>query len=196
MARRGSRKRRKQRRREVRQGTGAAAAEANGRPDAVAPGEPGPQAMARGYARQRAKDDAARAALEPLAPGERPRAVTVGAIVAAVAAVANAVALALGYEAGEGQKVATTVMGTVVLTIVAVGMWRSRYWAVLGMQTLLALTIIVAALALLTAVNVLAAVLVLAIIAAAGTLFWFLVKAMARIQMPERPGAHRSDAAR
>ena len=27
------------------------------------------------------------------------------------------------------------------------------------------------------------------IIAAAGTLFWYLVKAMARIQMPERPGA-------
>jgi hypothetical protein len=27
-----------------------------------------------------------------------------------------------------------------------------------------------------------------AIIVAAGTLFWFMVKAMARIQMPERPG--------
>ena len=26
-------------------------------------------------------------------------------------------------------------------------------------------------------------------IAAAGVLFWFLVKAMARIQMPERPGS-------
>jgi hypothetical protein len=25
----------------------------------------------------------------------------------------------------------------------------------------------------------------------AGTLFWFLVKAMARIQMPERPGSTR-----
>jgi hypothetical protein len=29
------------------------------------------------------------------------------------------------------------------------------------------------------------------IIAAAGTLFWFLVKAMARIQMPERPSSQR-----
>jgi hypothetical protein len=29
------------------------------------------------------------------------------------------------------------------------------------------------------------------IIAGAGTLFWFLIKAMARIQMPERPGSSR-----
>jgi hypothetical protein len=28
-----------------------------------------------------------------------------------------------------------------------------------------------------------------AIVCAAGTLFWFLVKAMARIQMPERPSS-------
>jgi hypothetical protein len=32
-----------------------------------------------------------------------------------------------------------------------------------------------------------ATVILVAIIAAAGALFWFLVKAMARIQMPERP---------
>jgi hypothetical protein len=31
--------------------------------------------------------------------------------------------------------------------------------------------------------------LLVVIICAAGALFWFLVKAMARIQMPERPGA-------
>jgi hypothetical protein len=31
------------------------------------------------------------------------------------------------------------------------------------------------------------AILLVAILAAAGTLFWFMVKAMARIQMPERP---------
>jgi hypothetical protein len=30
-------------------------------------------------------------------------------------------------------------------------------------------------------------VILLLILAAAGTLFWFMVKAMARIQMPERP---------
>jgi hypothetical protein len=56
------------------------------------------------------------------------------------------------------------------------------------MQTLLAITIIFASLALLTAVSVWAAVLVLIILGLAGALFWFLVKAMARIQMPQRPG--------
>jgi predicted small integral membrane protein len=75
-----------------------------------------------------------------------------------------------------------------VLFIVAVGMWRARYWGVLGMQTLLALTIIVGCVALVTAANIAAAVLLVAIVVPAGVLFWFLVKAMARIQMPDRPG--------
>ncbi|HEY6780947.1 MAG TPA: hypothetical protein VI111_08340, partial [Thermoleophilaceae bacterium] len=57
-----------------------------------------PDAFERRYARSRAKDDAARAALKPLAPGERPTAVTAGAIVAALLAVANLVALAFGYN--------------------------------------------------------------------------------------------------
>jgi hypothetical protein len=57
------------------------------------------------------------------------------------------------------------------------------------MQTLLALTLVVASLQLVTALNLWAALLLVIIIAAAGTLFWFLVKAMARIQMPDRPGA-------
>jgi divalent metal cation (Fe/Co/Zn/Cd) transporter len=66
-------------------------------------------------------------------------------------------------------------------------MWHARYWAVLGMQTLLAFTLIAATLGLVTAENVAAMLVLVAIIAAAGTLFWFMVKAMARIQMPERP---------
>ena len=66
-------------------------------------------------------------------------------------------------------------------------MWHARYWAVLGMQTLLALTLIASALGLVTASSAGGAVLLVAILAAAGTLFWFMVKAMARIQMPERP---------
>ena len=38
-------------------------------------------------------------------------------------------------------------------------MWRVRYWAVLGLQALLAVTIVLGALALLTAVNAAAALL-------------------------------------
>ena len=181
MAKKTSRKRRKQRR----AGPGAPR-----RPEpvaAAAPPEHGPAAE-RGYARSRAKDDAARARLEPLAPGERPTAVTVGAVAAAVLCVANAIALAFGYNGEDAQLVAGSILITAVLALVAVGMWRARYWAVLGMQTLLALMIVFASLALVGAVSVWAAILIVLIIAAAGTLFWFLVKAMARIQMPPPPG--------
>ena len=45
-----------------------------------------------------------------------------------------------------------------------------------------------ASIGLITAASAWAALLLVAIVAAAGTLFWFMVKAMARIQMPERPG--------
>jgi hypothetical protein len=59
------------------------------------------------------------------------------------------------------------------------------------MQTLLALTLISSTLALVTVGSVGGAVVLVAIIVLAGTLFWFMVKAMARIQMPERPSRAR-----
>jgi cation transport ATPase len=158
---------------------------------ASAPAEP------RGYERSRARDEAARAALRPLRPGERPTAVTVGAIAASGLALANLIAAVLGYSPGQdsaspGSKLAGTLAATALLVVVAYGMWRTRYWAVLGMQTLLGLTIVASALALLTAVNVWAVILVTLILLSSGTLFWFLIKAMARIQMPERPGSQRT----
>jgi hypothetical protein len=71
--------------------------------------------------------------------------------------------------------------------VIAWGMWRSRYWAVLGMQTLLGITLILASLSLISASSVGAVLILVVILAGAGALFWFMVKAMARIQMPERP---------
>jgi hypothetical protein len=157
---------------------------------------PSPAAPANGdaYARARAKDDAARAALKPLRPGERPLAVTIGAIVAAVLALANVIAMIAGYNPGEdtlspGSRLTGGILVALVLGYVAYGMWRARYGAVLGMQTLLALTIVFSALSLMQAVNWWAFILVSLILIASGTLFWFLIKAMARIQMPERPGS-------
>ena len=142
--------------------------------------------------RSEAKNEAARAALKPLAPGERPTAVTVGAIVAALFAVANVVAVVLGWNGGvdeddQARALAYTFLATGVLLVLAWGMWKAKYWAVLGMQTLLALTLIASSLGLVTAGNAGAMVVLVLILAAAGTLFWFMVKAMARIQMPERP---------
>ena len=149
-------------------------------------------AAPRGYARSRAKNDAARAALKPLAPGERPTAVTVGAIAAVVLAIVNLIAMvagwnSLGGDTDEGRAAAFTILWSGILLVVAWGMWRSRYWAVLGMQTLLAITLVLASLSLISAGSAGAALILVVILAATGTLFWFMVKAMARIQMPERP---------
>ena len=154
-------------------------------------------AMQRGYARGRAKDEAVRRSLKPLRPGERPTAVTVGAVAAAVLALGNIIAMVVGFDTAPGSgadgdespAVAGTLLVSAVLTALAYGMWKARYGAVLGMQTLLAITIVFCSVGLVTATSVWAAVLLVAMIAAAGTLFWFLVKAMARLQMPERPGA-------
>jgi hypothetical protein len=159
--------------------------------DSAAAAEPAPAAQG-GYSRSRAKNDAARAALKPLAPGERPTAVTVGAIVAALLAVANLIAVIAGWDGAAGEDdraraLAGSLLVAGLLFVVAWGMWRAKYWAVLGMQTLLALTLIASSLALVTASSVGGVVVLVAILAAAGTLFWFMVKAMARIQMPERP---------
>ena len=74
--------------------------------------------------------------------------------------VANLVALIASYDPDEGGKTASTLLGTVILAVVAVGMWRVRYWAVLGMQALLAITIVLGCLALLTAENLAAVLLV------------------------------------
>ena len=183
MAQRSSRKRRKERRR--------AAAKEAGERRPVEAAEPGSDPVARGDARGRARDEAARAALEPLAEGERPPAVTAGALVAAGLALAEVVSFALGYEPGENGRVLRSVLVVGLLGVMAWGMWRVRYWAVLGMQTLLGITIVYASAAAIFAANLNAVILVTAIIVPAGALFWFLVKAMARIQMPERPGSRK-----
>ena len=75
--------------------TAAAASPAAHEPDApatpTAPASDEPDPLRRRYARGRARDEAIRQSLEPLEPGERPRAVTVAAIVAFAFAIAATV---------------------------------------------------------------------------------------------------------
>jgi lysozyme family protein len=128
------------------------------------------------------KADVVREQLVPLEEGERPLAVTIAAIVAGILVIAYLVAFAIGSG-----NIAAGAPFVVVLAIAAVGMWRGRYWAVLGFQVLLALTLVNGMLFLLIrASDPLAIAGGLVITAAAGTLFWFLVRALARLQMPER----------
>jgi hypothetical protein len=137
--------------------------------------------------RSERKDAAARAALVPLEPGERPRAVTVGAIVAAALGLVNLGLYVAGYEIdGDRPQIVGVLAFSALMLVAAWGMWNGRYWAVLGMQALLGLLIVILSLVLVTARDVWGVLLLLAIIVPAGTLFWFMIKAMARIQMPTR----------
>jgi hypothetical protein len=134
----------------------------------------------------------ARARLEPLAEGERPRAVTVAAIVAALAAPANLLSgFAVDFGPYDRSAVTFAVLQTVVLVVAAIGMWRVRYWAVLGFQALLAIQILLLALALTRVQSLWVGLGFAALIGLLGLLFWTLVRALARIQMPERPVRQR-----
>jgi hypothetical protein len=158
------------------------------------PAEPqggtGDDRMARGYARGRARDEAARAELEPLAPGERPLAVTVAALLAFAIAIANLGLYLAGWEVrGQDPELGGALVVCAVFVLAGAGMWRTRYWAVIGFEVLLGVLIVSAALSLMLASNLGGALLSVVVIVVAGPLFWFLIRAMARIQMPERPGA-------
>jgi hypothetical protein len=139
------------------------------------------------YARSRERDAAARAALAPLAPGERPRSLTFAALLAALLAAANLALLAAGWEIdGGGQSVAGVLIFAALMATAAVGMWQRRYWAVVGFEALLGIALVYASLALLVASNLAAVLRCVAVIAIAAPLFWSLIRVMARLQVPSR----------
>jgi hypothetical protein len=146
--------------------------------------------MARRYEERNAE---ARAKLEPLEPGDRPGAVTVGAVVSAVLAViitVSAVLAIAGVDAGGRDiKPFPLIIFSAVLWAMAIGMWRARYWAVLGFQTLLLLVLLASAFGLVVVSSVLQALGTTLLLAGSGALFYFMIRAMARIQMPSPPGA-------
>jgi hypothetical protein len=130
-----------------------------------------------------------RAQLEPLEPGERPGALTVGAIVAVGLVVANIVVYAAGWKIqGDRPALLGFIAFSGLMFTMAWGLWHSRYWAVLGLQVLLGLLLVIVGTLAFLANGVTDLLFALAILLPAGTLFWKLVRAMARIQMPERPG--------
>lgn len=150
----------------------------------------GAEAYARARARSEVKNQAVRDSLEPLEPGERPLAVTIAAIAAGVLAIANLAIYLLSDHpdaAERGKEVFQTLMICGILAVASIGMWRAKYWAVLGFQTILGLQILVLSLSLIKAEKILAVLIFLVIIGLSSTLFWFLIRAMARLQMPDAP---------
>ncbi|HYH61099.1 MAG TPA: hypothetical protein VD766_04475 [Solirubrobacterales bacterium] len=150
-------------------------------------------------ARTEAKNQAAREALEPLEPDERPAIVTVAAVISGVLLLGTLITYIAGVEVGTfdqfGAKTGEakpnfvyTAASSLVLGLMTYGLWKARYWAVLGFQTILILVIVVAVLALVQVTEVARALALTAFLAGASFLFYRMVKAMARIQMPDRGG--------
>jgi hypothetical protein len=139
--------------------------------------------------RSELKDAEARAELEPLHEGERPLAVTIGAIVSGAFFALTILGYLLWSVFRDDARPA--IFGVLVFAALtgamAYGMWRARYWAILGFQVFLVFFLIAAARGLVIAANTVAEVVGdVLLLAGGGSLFYFMIKAMARIQMPER----------
>jgi hypothetical protein len=129
-----------------------------------------------------------RAQLEPLEEGERPLAVTIGALVTVGLVIANVAFYVAGVEVrGDRPAFIGFLAFTALMATMAWGLWRAKYWAVLGLEALLGLLIVIVGLVGLLSSNLTDVLICVAILAPSAALFWFLIRAMARIQMPERP---------
>jgi hypothetical protein len=153
-------------------------------PETGAPAEPGTEPQPR-LSRSEQKNQEAREALVPLGEGERPLVVTIGAAISALLALSVIGAYLAGAEVdGEKPPLIQVIVPTALMSLMAWGMWRARYWAVLGFQTLLLLLILATSLGLVQATEAPQIAGNLAILAIASALFYFMIKALARIQMP------------
>jgi hypothetical protein len=147
--------------------------------------------MRRGYARGRARDEAIRAELRPLAAGERPLALKLDSALALLIAVANVAVLLAGWEVDGKRPVTGALAFAAVMVAAAAGIWQRWYPAVLAFQILLGLSAAYAMLSLLLAGNVVAVLLCLVVMGVAGWLFWKNVRLMARMQAPRIQGGRR-----
>lgn len=147
----------------------------------------------RGARRSRSEERnaAVRAALTPLGPGERPWPITVGALLAAVNGLVQLILFLAGvkFKLGGARPAAfSVILFAVLMFVCAAGMWRLRYWAVLGFQALLGIVILTFALLLIRASTITGAVVSVVVVVAGGFLFFKLVRVLSRIQMPKYPG--------
>ena len=151
--------------------------------------EPGAKAERKQRLSSAERDEIARAELKPLTPGERPLAVKISVGLAASLAVANVAFYFAGVEV-QGQKPALVgvLLFAAVMLLAAWGMWTLRYWALLGFQALLAMTLVIAGLSLMVAGNVLAVILCVVILLGGGWLFWKLIRVLGRVKVPALRG--------
>jgi len=123
------------------------------------------------------------AGLEPLGEDERPAALLIAIAVCVVLALAVIVGATTIHDLRHrGGSLPGGLLLAAVLALLALGMYRRRYWAVLGFEALLAFQVIVTSLALVVASTLVAAAICLVSIGLGGWLFWKLVRVMGRIE--------------
>jgi hypothetical protein len=72
-----------------------------------------------------------------------------------------------------------------LMLLCAGGMWRLRYWAVLGFEALLAIILVLFTLLLTRASNLLGFLIPIVVVSGGGFLFYKLIRSLSRIQMPK-----------
>jgi hypothetical protein len=133
------------------------------------------------------RDEQARAALAPLGANERPAALLVAAGVCVLLAVGVIVGVLTVHELSRhGGSVGGGIFLAAIFALLAQGIYRRRYWAVLGFEAVLAFQLIVTSLALVIASSLLAAGLCVLSVGLGGWLFWKLIRVMGRMQAGER----------
>jgi hypothetical protein len=141
--------------------------------------------------RSEQRNAAVRATLAPLAPGERPWAVKIAAALAVMVGGGDLIDLLFGGTIKVGSNragVGGVVLFSLMMLVCAVGMWRLRYWAVLGFQAILGIVILLFSLLLIRASNLLGFAVGIVIVFGGGWLFYKLVRVLSRLQMPTYPG--------
>jgi hypothetical protein len=133
------------------------------------------------------REELLRAELEPLRENERPPALLVAIVVCILLALAVIVGAATVHNLSRhGGSLPGGAFLAIVLLLLAQGMYRRSYWAVLSFEALLAFQIIVTSLALVVASTIVAAAICTLSVGLGGWLFWKLVRVMGRIQVGER----------
>lgn len=141
--------------------------------------------------RSEEKNAAVRATLEPYRSGERPWSIRVAVLVAVLIGAGDLVDVLLGGKIGFGGTHAGkggVILFSAMMLVCAAGMWRMKYWAVLGFQAILAFVVLFFSLALIRASSIAGVVIALGVVGGGGFLFYKLVRVLSRIQMPRRPG--------
>lgn len=132
------------------------------------------------------REEVLRAALRPLGEDERPPALLVAIAVCVLLALAVIAGAATVHNLSRhGGSLPGGAFLAIVLLLLALGMYRRRYWSVLGFEALLAFQIIVTSLALVVASTIVAAAICALSVGLGGWLFWKLIRVMGRIQAGE-----------